>query len=546
MSYKYIDIDALTGSYQKEEEEFITEYSGKFIELFEKYKNNKEFSMIIWLIGARGSGKTTQEMMIADRLLETDKTRSVALFQAPEALLKAIQKALPKDKGNRFRIIDKLHEVINNDVILVDEGLDLMNAKESLTVELRNLGKSLSYSRHKRIFLIICSVTKGVFKDLRDMADMKIYKRLTVPFAESERSRDSFIKKYQFDLPNLTPDQSLFISTYKYFNCEGGLILDSKKYCPWYNDDISKNMAKESFDSDYKKQQKLQSNLKEIIEDAIKYFGKDLEKPLANRRVKGWLQLKYSHLYSDIRKYVGDIVNQAVFLLYEREKNKEEYVPELVMPSKFTIPSDSLCPEFFRNFYKENDKSDESLEIQTIIYHLLNGISQNQMCKDFRELEYNRVNNIVKKYNTGDGLQHEELRLAYVYEAWIASLTGGERDGGIGKPDIYYKDESGNVIGVGECKLLTTYIRSKVTFVQFSKNMDLYRLNTGYKYCKENGLKVFLLFFRIPNWGNFDICRIINVDDDWNEIIVERSDCREYVLDTTKFKKEDIFLDNIE
>lgn len=519
--------------------------------MFDDNVDNPEHSMIIWIIGQRGSGKTTLEMAIANKLLE-DPKRSIALFQAPEMLLTAIKKEVPEQYKNRFRIVNRLYEVRNNDVIVVDEGLDLVNAKESLTVELRNLGKSLSYSRHKRIFLIICSVTKGVFKDLRDMADMKIYKKLTSHFVDSEKSSDSFVKNYRFDLPTLKIDQSLFISTYKYFDFEGGLIIGMDK-CPWYSDKISKNMMDESFDSDFRKQQKIQEYIDDLIEEAIDIFGRDLERTFSQRRVRGWLQREYTHIYSDIEKYVPKIIDQAVYILYKRRKEEEEDEEEIEQEIKVKmlnpiIPKNDVCADFFRQFYKDNDPSDDGKLLQSVIYYCINGISQGQMARENPILSYNRVNRLVRKYNIGENLSEQKLRLFVVYEEWIAYITGGVRMGGIGEPDIVYYDEKDKdkVIGVAECKFFPTLVKNRIAVYQNSNPANSRSLNPSYEWCKKYHLDTYLLFIRVPFWGDFDICRSISYSKDFNEIVLERyTTAQQFIFNSSKFNQKQIFKKNL-
>src|SRR4030042_3963923 len=502
----------------------IHDYTKWFWKMFDDNVNNPEFSAIIWILAERGGGKTTLGMAIVNKLLE-DPTRPIYLFRAPQMLLNGIQQVVPPEYKNRFSIANQLHEISNNGVLFIDEGLDVVNAKEALTIELRDLAKSMSYSRHKRIFVIICSVTNGILKELRSIADIKIYKGLTAPFVESERKIDSFIKRYATDLPDLEIAQSLFISTYKYFkvggskekkrrkSVEGGLVV-KLDMCPWYNDKISKNMSEESFDSDYNKNQRIQGMIKDIINEAIEKFGKDLEKPLSLKRVRGWLQIEYKELYSDIKRYVPDVIDQACFLIYKSNKNEEDSSNEqeqkieskakIIVPEIAEISEKPIFIDFLEQFYLENLPEEvqfnqkTSFSRETVIEVLrqwASGVGQRNIdvSSDNRnkKIPLGIIGQIIKVFRDGATVLQDVLRIYRVYEFYTAKLTGAEVVSGPGRVDLFY-----NIDGVkypGECKLYDDISVS----IAIDKTK---KLKPSVEYCLEHKIPYFPLFFRNVKW----------------------------------------------
>jgi len=280
-----------------------------------------------------------------------------------------------------------------------------------------------------------------------------------------------------------------------------------------------------------------EDELKAIAEEAINELGEGLLETNAKAYLSSWLQYKYPKRFYILEKKVKKIFNFAYFplrssQLKKKEKEREDSGPFIVeIPKRF-----SGCETFFEQYYKKN--CPENKFIKEIAYCWVCGMNQRNISANLG-IGLTTVNKIVQNHRTGENLKHYLLRFQYTYEYWIAKITGGERDGGIKKPDIFYNNSRNESIitGVGECKIYDEITKSKTLYLTLPRR-KAECLDPSYQYCKENNLRYFPLFFRNTKWGNFDLCIPIDIEGS-NKITIYKSDFKDFLL--KKFDKNTFF-----
>lgn len=127
---------------------------GKLKEAFKVYKqidgNYKEFekkllhhSLIMLIIGKRGSGKTALGMKMLEFFSENSKKKLYAM---------GFDKAkLP----HKIRKISKIEDIKNNSILMADEGGVIFSAREPMKEVNKFLSKIMAIARHKNLTLIL-------------------------------------------------------------------------------------------------------------------------------------------------------------------------------------------------------------------------------------------------------------------------------------------------------------------------------------------------------------------------------------------------------
>jgi hypothetical protein len=208
-----------------------------WVNFLKKDKYYKKNSFIKLNIGSRGGGKTAEVFKETNLLLNNPK-RVVQFWKLP-SIIDKIEKYCPENRKDRFESVDKLMDIKQNSIFVIDEGLIGANAKEALKKEMRNLVKFLSKSRHYNSIILINSVSLGVLLQFRNMIDIVSYRRLSRSFLLNNTSKDGILKKYGEDLTMMKDWQSMLVSSYKRFQAIGLVSMKYETYCPWFNDDIS-------------------------------------------------------------------------------------------------------------------------------------------------------------------------------------------------------------------------------------------------------------------------------------------------------------------
>jgi len=342
-TYTYLPIEEkakeIYGHYNRKKFKDITE---KWIKFLKSDRYRKKNSFILWHLAGRDWGKTAEAFKEINLLLEKNRKRFVQILKAPPDFIKNIEEVCPEEYKGRFESLPKLRFLRKNAILIIDEGLLGANAKEALTKEMRRLSKFTSKSRHPNIIVIINSVNLGILGEFKDMIDITIYKHLGYQFFVRNKGRDPFIDQHEKILSRLKEWEGIIISSYKKFNYERGKIsLKYEDYCPWFNDNLSLNQQDTNPDADFEDEIQLSKEIERLAKMAVNELGYRLLKPLAGRKLKGWLQSEHKELYYDYEKYIPRILTLAYYMVEEmssktnRETNSEfEEIAEMLIREK--------------------------------------------------------------------------------------------------------------------------------------------------------------------------------------------------------------------
>ena len=554
-SKRYIKRDTNKDSDELE----LYDLTDEFIEVFEKLSNKPGFGGIFWIIGTFGAGKSALLCILCSLFLKYGyEKRNIALYQAPQKLLEAIQKAGPREFRHKFRIVEKLSEVKPFDILCIDEGYLSADAKKSLEKDSVNFIASLTTLRHSSVFTILNSPDDGILRGYRLKAQFRMYKLL--PDGYIDEVNDRFAKKYGNMITKLREEQTIFQVTHIDFLKKGirmgALVLPLKEYCPWYNEQISRNFEGEDFDAYMRKLKKKKHRMEAVVQLLIDDFGNDLNR----KRAEGFLFDDHIEIFREFESDIGNIVKVALYRLYLRKKDESDdshsRIYELELPSIITDNSkeDVSCANFFRAYYFNNLPFNKYKKaFLDIIYYWIRGFSQRKISFEIGT-GLGTVNKLLQDYNLGAGLSSDLLRTKTVYEFWVAEATKGKRDGAKSKSDEWYFNENHEIIGCGECKLIDD-ISSTITLYQQAlgntRNKKM-TLGPSYNYCKENNIRFYPFFLRNPKWGNFDLVIPVEVDGD-NKITVSKGNIKYYILPggiqtfdpTTFFENQELIISSI-
>ena len=563
MSFEYIDskpyIKKNNAKNSKEPELF--DLTDEFIKMIKIFANKPGFGGIFWIIGTFGAGKSALLCILCNFFLKYGyEKRNIAFYQAPQQLLKAIQKVVPKEYKHKFRIVEQLSEVKPFDILCIDEGYLSADAKQALEKDSSNFIASLTTLRHSSIFTILNSPDDGILRGYRLKAQFRLYKLL--PDGYIDEVNDRFAKRYGDIITNLRETQTIFQITHIDFLKQGirrgALILPLKKYCSWYNEQISRSFEGEDFDAYMRKLRKKKARMEAIVQLLIDEFGADLNR----RRAEGFLFDEHIEIFREFESDIGNIVKVALYRLYIRQKDEDmdynSHSYELEVPEIITETSeeDTTCANFFRAYYFKNMPFDKYKKVfLDIIYLWILGFSQRKISFE-TGYGLGTVNKLLQQYNSGEGLSSDLLRIKTVYEFWVAIATRGRREGGKSKPDQFYYNDNENpeIIGYGECKLIDD-LSSSITFYQQAlgnKTSKKLLLEPSYNYCKESDIRFYPFFLRNPKWGNFDLVIPVEVDGD-NKITVSKANIKYYILPERIqsfnaldfFEKQDLIISSI-
>lgn len=384
-----------------------------FEAFFEKQSDNPKFSMIVWVQGCTGSGKTTFAVMFGQLLLDHDKfivkekdildptivyerKRTIGFYNVPDEFVPNLKKAMIESGYGEFidRIfsIKHLREIRSNMCVIVDEGILSASSKDALLKEMVIFEKGLSYSRHKRLMMLMNSVDDSILLSYRKKAHLTVYKKLTKAYIDNVK-HDKFIKKHSKILQRLKDWEGILYSNYKHFDKYGKISMNLKKYAPYYNDKISQNLSNESFDSEFQKILEINKKVKQFAKIVQVEFGKDLfSKPKMNKVLEAWLEMNYPTDFYDLKRHIPKIEKYALLFQYQDQKTKvkrkkEEIEEKMLEKNQFDIDSnDALDVIEIKN---DRDKK---------IYKMhLKGINQEDISKKPEMPTQPRISQIISE-----------------------------------------------------------------------------------------------------------------------------------------------------
>jgi hypothetical protein len=474
---------------------------------------NDEFQMIIFQMGTTGGGKTGTGLILGNLLLHSDPSRYMVFWNTPATIVDSIEKVCPPYMRGRIEVATKLREVRPNAFLVVDEGVAQADAKEALKVEMRSFVKALSYSRHLRIITLLNATDDGVLLGFRKKSQLQFYKLLTAPLIDLSKNAP-FLKKHKGTLIRLRPWETLFVSSYKYFQRTGIMkmalgrpnprlrVMFERKgipnLCSWYTTEISKNMSEVSFDYEWQKTQERRVEIEKLVNEAIKKFGDRLLKTRSNQLIEGWLLTEKREIYHDFKRHITEISRIAFYKLEmrkiqkEQKKKKKKDGPvrkDLLYDKKMSFP------DFLRN----NIIDPTASEICALIAE---GLSQKDVAGILKK-SMTTVSAVFKEWRDGIG-DKDKGRLGYLFEDWFAKNRGGGKTAGPSRTEPDFVDSEGNI-----WSLKLRFLRdATLTFYQEKNFGPEYRLAKG------TGSTYFVGLLN-PSWDQ--TIRVLEVDPHQDE-----------------------------
>ncbi|MBS3130957.1 AAA family ATPase [Candidatus Woesearchaeota archaeon] len=142
----------------------------------EFYKKLKDTSLIMLIIGKRGSGKTSLGMKLLELFHKESKRKCYTIGYKTTKLPWWLKKA------------DKIEDIPNNSIALFDEGAILFSARESMKALNKELSKVMAIARHKNLTLILITQNSAMIDlNVLRLADTLLLKEPSLLQAKFER-----------------------------------------------------------------------------------------------------------------------------------------------------------------------------------------------------------------------------------------------------------------------------------------------------------------------------------------------------------------------
>ncbi len=155
------------------------------------YDKLKSKSLIILIIGKRGSGKTSLGMKFLELFHNETRRKCYALGYESTRLPWWIRK------------VDAIEKIPNNSTVLFDEGAVLFSSRDSMKNINKELGKIMAIARHKNLTLVLITQNSAMIDlNVLRLADTLIFKEPSLLQSKFERKelKDMYEKvKPEFD-----------------------------------------------------------------------------------------------------------------------------------------------------------------------------------------------------------------------------------------------------------------------------------------------------------------------------------------------------------
>ena len=168
----------LFGMFKKEKEPYVPfdvvkEEQGSYDDFSHKLKNN---SVILLIVGKRGSGKTSLGMKLLEYFNKETKKKSYILGYGKTKLPWMIKK------------VDSIDKIPNNSIVLFDEGAILFSARDSMKNMNKELSKIMAIARHKNLTLILITQNSAMIDlNVLRLADTLLLKEPSLLQSQFER-----------------------------------------------------------------------------------------------------------------------------------------------------------------------------------------------------------------------------------------------------------------------------------------------------------------------------------------------------------------------
>lgn len=153
--------------------EAVKKEKGSYEEFYGKLKNS---SLIILIIGKRGSGKTSLGMKFLEFFNKETKRKCYTLGYENTRLPWWLKK------------VDAIEKIPNNSIALFDEGAILFSARESMKSINKELSKIMAIARHKNLTLVLITQNSAMIDlNVLRLADTLLLKEPSLLQSKFER-----------------------------------------------------------------------------------------------------------------------------------------------------------------------------------------------------------------------------------------------------------------------------------------------------------------------------------------------------------------------
>ena len=432
-------------------EETLPNITPQWIEFLKKDKNIKMNSFILWIIGNRGSGKTAEVLKIVNKLLKDNPKRVVQFWRAHQDLIENIKKVCPEEYKDRFETIFKLKDIKRNSIFVIDEGLLGANAKEALRIEMKNLVKFLSKSRHYNVIGIVNSVSFGILLQFKNVVDMIMYKRLPRSLIQNKQKNDFVLKEYPDKILRLKDWESIFVSNYKRFEKMGIVSWKYENYCPWFTNNISMYQKNTSPDVDFDETTRLLKVHSSIVKWTIDAVGSNFVGKGGYRNFRMWFYTNHTDVYQDNIKQLKIIHDLYLYKLSDNHYNG-------VNSTVLSIDGWELVDFIFR--YTDDDVLDKikaSEKEKSVYKETKKGVLQKNLA-----IKYNTTQKTISEWSSKvRGAFSDKVGELFEveYKNYLKRLKIYKKDkpiriGASGQPDILIHKLDTNELHIYSCKTI--------------------------------------------------------------------------------------------
>ena len=202
-------------------------------------------SKIVYIIGARGSGKSATAFMLCSKVHD-EIGRGV--YYVSDSVNKS---ALPK----WIRVIDNINEAPNGALAVIDEAAIQYNAREFMKKGHIDLTKMLAIARHKDIFLIFITQHTGLAdKNIKRLRDMMIWKQSNDYSMAEQGSGNSKEHKFWQKVRSMMSPRSKAECLFE-FPAHKRFINFSHELPSFWNDALSKVWGNKGFGGESKNEE---------------------------------------------------------------------------------------------------------------------------------------------------------------------------------------------------------------------------------------------------------------------------------------------------
>lgn len=201
----------------------VEELKGEYDSFYNKLL---KYSLIMLVMGKRGSGKTALGMKMLELFSKATRRRCYVLGYESTSLPSWIKKA------------EDIEKIPNNAVALLDEGALSFSARESMKKSNKSLGKLMAIARHKNLtFIILTQSSAMIDLNVLRLSDTLLFKEPSL--LQSKFERKAIKDMYDKVIPHFEKKENKHSYFYVWDDEFQGLL--SYRLPSFWSDKISKS-----------------------------------------------------------------------------------------------------------------------------------------------------------------------------------------------------------------------------------------------------------------------------------------------------------------